>query len=165
MDNYTTIAMPSKKRIAMVAHDEQKDNLLDWAVFNSTMLIKHELYATGTTGKKLSEALNFPVHSFMSGPFGGDQQIGSFIVESNLDALIFFTDPLSSHPHDVDIKALLRIAVLWNIPIACNRSSADYIITSPLMVEEYARMVEKKLVYPSVDNKEIQNYIFSSWGD
>lgn len=145
-ESYNRISMPTQKRIALIAHDEQKDNLMDWAVFNSEYLTKHVLFATGTTGRKLSEALDFPVYSFLSGPMGGDQQIGAHIAESKLDALIFFTDPLSSHPHDVDIKALLRIAVLWNIPIACNRSTADFILTSDLMQGEYSRMIEKKLI-------------------
>ena len=159
--DYTTINMPEKKRIALVAHDEQKPNLLDWAKFNSTVLKENELFATGTTGKKLAEVLECPVTSFLSGPFGGDQQIGAQVVESKLDMLIFFTDPLSSHPHDVDIKALLRIAVLWNVPIACNRASADFMLTSVLMPKTYARMVENKLVgiNPAID------IAYTTWGN
>jgi methylglyoxal synthase len=115
--------------------------LLEWAAFNKESLKKHKLYATGTTGKIISEQLGLEVQSFQSGPLGGDSQIGSRIVEGMIDLLIFFWDPLESQPHDPDIKALLRLAVVWNIPIACNRASADFIFSSPLMNESYERII------------------------
>src|SRR5579863_281332 len=124
---------PEPKRIALVAHDDRKDDLLEWAVYNRDILADHTLFATGTTGRLLGEALDPPVTCFQSGPLGGDQQIGALIAAGDLDMLIFFWDPMSSHPHDADVKALVRIAVVWDIPIACNRTSADYLITSPLL--------------------------------
>ena len=124
---------PEPKRIALVAHDDRKDDLLEWAVYNRDILADHTLFATGTTGRLLGEALDLPVTCFQSGPLGGDQQIGALIAAGDLDMLIFFWDPMSSHPHDADVKALVRIAVVWDIPIACNRTSADYLITSPLL--------------------------------
>jgi methylglyoxal synthase len=128
---YTT--SPEPKRIALVAHDDRKGDLLEWAEYNRDILADHTLYATGTTGRLLGETLDLPVTCFQSGPLGGDQQIGALIASSRLDMLIFFWDPMSSQPHDSDVKALVRIAVVWNIPIACNRTSADYLITSPLL--------------------------------
>ncbi len=130
-----------KKRIALVAHDNKKQDLLDWAKWNKTLLTNHELYATGTTGKMLEEVLGTPVNKFQSGPLGGDQQIGAKISEGAIDFMIFFWDPLSPQPHDTDVKALLRIAVVWNIPIACNRASADFMISSTLMTGEYERLI------------------------
>lgn len=133
--------MGLRKRIALVAHDSKKPDLLEWALFNKLFLVQHELYATGTTGKLLEETLEADVHKLQSGPLGGDQQIGARIAEGGLDVLVFFWDPLQPVPHDPDVKALLRIAVVWNIPIACNRASADYIISSPLMSDAYQRSV------------------------
>jgi methylglyoxal synthase len=124
---------PEPKRIALVAHDDRKDDLLEWAEYNRDILADHILFATGTTGKLLSDRLDLPVTCFQSGPLGGDQQIGALIAADALDMLVFFWDPMSSQPHDSDVKALVRIAVVWNIPIACNRTSADYLITSPLL--------------------------------
>jgi methylglyoxal synthase len=129
------------RRIALVAHDNKKHELLDWARFNRAVLGSHELYATGTTGGLLEHQLGLEVTRFQSGPLGGDQQIGARIAEGEIDCLIFFWDPLGSHPHDPDVKALLRIAVVWNIPIACNRASADLIISSPLMSDDYVRQM------------------------
>ena len=131
----TNSTAPEQKRIALVAHDGKKDDLLEWAEHNRDLLAGHTLYATGTTGKLLSGALDVPVTRFLSGPLGGDQQIGALIALGELDMLIFFWDPMSSQPHDSDVKALVRLAVLWDIPIACNRTSADYLITSPLLSE------------------------------
>ncbi|MBC8015335.1 MAG: methylglyoxal synthase [Sporomusaceae bacterium] len=136
--------MPKFKNIAMIAHDNKKKDMLEWAEFNRDLLSKHNLFATGTTGQILADKLELDVYRFHSGPLGGDQQIGAKITVGELDFVIFFWDPLESQPHDVDVKALLRIAVVYNIPIACNRASADFIISSPLMSEEYERILAGK---------------------
>ncbi|MFT3682599.1 MAG: methylglyoxal synthase [Ferruginibacter sp.] len=130
-----------RKRIALVAHDHKKKDLIEWAKHNALMLSKHELVATGTTGKMLEEELDRPVKKLLSGPLGGDQQIGSMIAEGELDILIFFWDPMEAQPHDSDVKALLRLGVAWNILLACDRSTADFILTSPLMQEEYETII------------------------
>lgn len=134
-----TSTMNKKKRIGLIAHDFRKLDLLDWAEYNSDVLKNHELYGTGTTGGLISKKLDLKVHRFKSGPLGGDLQIGATIAEGKLDLLIFFWDPLQAQPHDVDVKALLRMAIVYNIPLACDRSSADFLITSPLMDESYER--------------------------
>ena len=128
-----------KKKIALVAHDGRKQDLLEWVKFNVGTLGEHELYATGTTGKVIAEETGLDVRRFRSGPLGGDMQLGAAIAENELDVLVFFWDPMTPHPHDVDVKALLRISVLYNIPTACNRSTADFVISSPLLKEDYVR--------------------------
>jgi methylglyoxal synthase len=133
--------MERDKKIALVAHDNKKRDLLEWAKFNRDLLAHHQIYATGTTGKILERELNIKIIKLKSGPLGGDQQIGAKIVENEIDFLIFFWDPLEPQPHDPDVKALLRMAVVWNIPIANNRSSADFMISSPLMDSPYDRLV------------------------
>ena len=135
-----------RKKIALIAHDNKKADLLDWVKSNRETLLKHELYATGT-GKILANELSREITVFVSGPLGGDQQIGSRIAEGCINFLIFFWDPLEPLPHDPDIKALLRLAVVWNIPVACNRTSADFIITSPLMASRYMRLLPDYATY------------------
>lgn len=136
-----SIQMREVKRIALIAHDNCKDDLLDWARYNRGTLAGHQLFATGTTGEVLGSELDLEITRFFSGPLGGDQQVGAGIAEGRIDFVIFFWDPLEPHPHDVDVKALLRIAVVYNIPIACTRASADFMLSSPLMREEYERLV------------------------
>jgi len=130
-----------RKRIALVAHDHKKPDMLEWAVYNKTTLAKHELISTGTTGKLLEETLDRPVKKLMSGPLGGDQQIGAMIAEGEIDMMIFFWDPMEAQPHDSDVKALLRLCVAWNIPMACDRSTADFVLTSKFMNEDYERTI------------------------
>src|SRR5271157_457633 len=135
------IVMKPDKKIALVAHDNKKRDLLEWAKFNRDLLAHHRVYATGTTGEILERELGFKIHRLQSGPLGGDQQIGAKIANNDVDFLIFFWDPLEPMPHDPDVKALLRMAVVWNIPIACDRASADFMISSPLMDGQYDRLV------------------------
>lgn len=143
-----------RKTIALVAHDNRKNDLVEWVSWNYEVVLKHDLVCTGTTGKIVeeeltrkikeedNEELQINITKLKSGPLGGDQQLGSLIVDSKIDCIIFFWDPMQPHPHDVDVKALLRIAVLYNIPMACNRASADYIISSPLIEKDYKRVVK-----------------------
>jgi methylglyoxal synthase len=135
------IAMEPDKKIALVAHDNKKQDLVEWAKFNRDLLAHHEVFATGTTGEMLERELGFGITKLQSGPLGGDQQVGAMIVNGEIDFLIFFWDPLEPMPHDPDVKALLRMAAVWNIPIACNRASADFMISSPLMDGKYSRLV------------------------
>ena len=133
--------MPVAKQVALVAHDHKKDDLLAWAVRHRDARAGHHLYATGTTGRLLSETLGLDVHRFQSGPLGGDQQLGARIAEGGIDVLLFFWDPLHAQPHDPDVKALLRIAVVWNVAVACNTTTADYLISSPFMAGSYERLL------------------------
>lgn len=142
-----TRKMLANKRIALVAHDYKKKDLIEWAYNNRTSLANHQLFATGTTGKMLEEKLNQPVIKLLSGPLGGDQQMGALIAEEKIDILIFFWDPMEAQPHDPDVKALLRLAVTWNIPTACDRATADFIFTSPLILKEYQAELEDYSIY------------------
>ena len=134
-------AVGRRKRIGLVAHDNKKRDLIEWARYNRPLLEIHDLVATGTTGTLLEDSLGVGIEKLQSGPLGGDQQLGALIAEGEIDLLVFFWDPLEPQPHDPDVKALLRIAVVWNIPIACNRASADFMISSPLMTSDYVRTV------------------------
>jgi len=144
--------MKESKTIALVAHDNMKQDLVEWAEFNYHTLLKHKLVCTGTTGRLVAEAISakagaslphgFEIVRLKSGPLGGDQQLGAMIAEGKIDTVIFFWDPMSPHPHDVDVKALLRIAVLYNIPMACNRSTADFLISSTILNKPYDPVVK-----------------------
>jgi methylglyoxal synthase len=149
--------MEAKKRIALIAHDNKKYELTEWAVHNRAVLSNHELFATGTTGVLVEESLKQKVTKFKSGPLGGDQQIGALIVEGKIDILIFFWDPMEALPHDPDIKALLRIGAVWNIPIACDRATADFIISSPLFHKPYERVLPDYEEYKKREIKKKYN--------
>jgi methylglyoxal synthase len=143
--------MKRVKKVALVAHDNKKAELLEWARFNVESLSSHSIFATGTTGRLLEEELGLKVHKLQSGPLGGDQQVGSKIADGEIDFLVFLWDPLAPMPHDPDVKALLRLSVVWNIPTACNRSTADFLISSPLMNDEYDRLLPEYDSYRSRD--------------
>ena len=143
----------ARKRIALVAHDNKKADLMAWVEHNRTVLSKHELIATGTTGKIIEEKIDRPVKKLMSGPMGGDQQRGAMIANGEIDMMFFFWDPMEAQPHDSDVKALLRLCVLWNIPMACDRATADFVITSPFMhgdydatIPDYSDYLNRKIV-------------------
>ena len=138
---FIPIPIGSRKRIALVAHDNKKKDLLEWALYNRNLLVQHELCATGTTGTLLELALDTKIQKLRSGPLGGDQQIGAKIAEGEVDLILFFWDPLEPQPHDPDVKALLRLAVVWNIPVTCNRATANFMISSPLMSSSYERIL------------------------
>lgn len=139
--------MKKKKKIALVAHDQRKEDLLAWVKYNAGVLSKHDLYATGTTGKIIAKKCGLDIFRLKSGPLGGDQQLGAMIADGDLDILIFLWNPMTLQPHDVDIKALLRMSVLYNIPVACNRSTADFIISSTLFSEEYQPVIKDYTTY------------------
>jgi methylglyoxal synthase len=136
-----SVTMERNKNIGLVAHDNKKPDLVEWAKFNRDLLAHHTIFATGTTGLMLEKELGFEIVKLQSGPLGGDQQIGARIADGEIDFLIFFWDPLEPMPHDPDVKALLRMAAVWNIPIACNRASADFMVSSPLMDAVYERLL------------------------
>ena len=159
------IAMSRKKKIALVAHDNKKEELFEWARSNCKLLAEHSLYATCATGQLLKSRLGLNVTHLESGPLGGDQQVGSRIAEGQIDFVIFFSDPLEPQPHDADVKALLRIAVVWNIPVACNRASADFIISSPLMSTVYERKVHDYSEYRALAVRGVEGHEFSSLDD
>ena len=142
---HNTFPMKRQKRIALLAHDNTKTDLVQWARDNKERLAHHELFATGSTGEALEDELGVEVRKLLSGPLGGDLQIGGKISEGDIDFLIFFLDPLTALSHNSDVQALLRMAVLWNIPVACDRASADFMITSPLMDEEYQRLLTEEI--------------------
>jgi methylglyoxal synthase len=153
--------MSRNKKISLVAHDKKKEELLEWAKFNRKVLADHSLFATDGTGQLLKSSLGLNVTRLESGPLGGDQQIGSRISEGQIDLVILFLDPLEAQPHDADVKALLRIAVLWNIPVACNRASADFIISTPLISAVYARNVPDYSKYRArLAVRELEGYEF-----
>lgn len=134
-----TERIAAHKNIALIAHDARKPDLLQWVQYNRETLAHHHLFATGTTGKQLREKTQLDIHLYKSGPLGGDQQVGAAIVEGEIDFMVFFWDPLEPQPHDPDVKALLRLAVLYDIPTASNRSTADFLISSRFMEEEYRK--------------------------
>lgn len=138
---YKEIISSSEKNIALVAHDNMKDLLIDWVEDNKEVLSRHKLCGTGTTARLIHEITGLKVEAFKSGPIGGDQQLGAKIVDGDIDFMVFFWDPLEAQPHDPDVKALLRIGVLYNIPIANNMSTADFLLNSKLMNSEYRRIV------------------------
>lgn len=140
-EHYHVKLVEKKKSIALIAHDNRKNDLIEWTKENKEKLNNHFLCGTGTTARLIEEATNLTIKKYKSGPLGGDQQIGSRIAEGSINFMIFFWDPLESQPHDPDVKALLRIAALYNIPIANNESTADFLFASPLMDQEYYRKI------------------------
>ena len=150
---FITLTIPVKKSIALIAHDSKKHELIEWCRANKDILAKHDLCGTGTTARMITDQTGLSVKGYNSGPLGGDQQLGSMIADGEISALIFFWDPMSAQPHDVDVKALLRIATLYNVPTAINRSSADFLISSPLfehddyqpVVKDYTSYIERVL--------------------
>lgn len=150
------VVVPKSKKIVLIAHDNKKPELLDWAKMHKRDLKNHSLYATGTTGKLIENEIGLKVVCFESGPLGGDMQAGAFITDGKLDLILFFWDPLAAQPHDPDVRALLRVAVVWNIPLACNRASADFIVTSPLFNEEFTKSISDFSSYKS--RKFLKNF-------
>lgn len=148
----TTRTIAVRKQIALVSHDHCKKSLLEWVAHNKDLLSQHEIYSTGTTGNLVQKETGINVHCLLSGPMGGDQEVGALIAEKTIDILIFFWDPLNAVPHDPDVKALLRLATVWNIPVATNRATADFLISSPLFgsevtiaIPDYERYLQRRL--------------------
>ena len=142
MVDFVEMTIKQQKRIALIAHDGKKDEIIKWCQANKDILSKHKLSGTGTTARMIADSVGLEIRGYNSGPLGGDQQIGAKIVEGNIDMVIFFSDPLAAQPHDPDVKALLRIAQVYDIPIANNKATADFLIKSSLMDEEYIHQVE-----------------------
>lgn len=155
MDKYIPFTIPRQKHIALIAHDHKKNNMIEWVQKNQDVLKCHFLCGTGTTARLISEKTNLPVTAYNSGPLGGDQQIGARIVEGRVDFVVFFWDPLEAQPHDPDVKALLRIAAVYDVPIAYNVATADFILASRYMDQEYERMV---LNYNTVINDRLAQF-------
>jgi methylglyoxal synthase len=153
---YKNVILPAAKSIALVAHDNRKKDLIAWCKHNSNELKKHKLYATGTTGSLIEQELGLPITKLISGPMGGDQQVGALITESKVNMLIFFWDPFEPLPHDPDVKALIRIAAVWNIPIACNQTSADFLIASPLFNQDVSYSIPD---YTAYMNKRVKSVV------
>jgi methylglyoxal synthase len=151
-DGSMKLDLQPRKRIGLVAHDNKKQDLVEWARYNRALLAQHDLVATGTTGTMLQRELELPVTLLQSGPLGGDLQVGAMIADGTIDFLVFFWDPLEPQPHDTDVKSLLRIGVVWNIPVACDRASADFMISSPLMTGSYERRIPD---YTAHNDREI----------
>jgi methylglyoxal synthase len=143
MNEVGIVEMDEVKRIALIAHDNRKQDLLDWASYNVETLKKHKLYATWGTGTLLEEELGLEVIKFKPGPLGGDQEVGSLIANNGVDILVFFWDPLEPMPHDPDVKALLRVAVVWNVVVVSDKATADFVVSSPFFEEKYPRLVRK----------------------
>ena len=141
-DNYLELTIGERKSIALIAHDGKKKELVEWVKSHEDILSKHDLCGTGTTARTITENTSLVVKGYNSGPLGGDQQIGARIVEGTVDFVVFFWDPLSAQPHDPDVRALLRIAVVYDIPIATNKATADFLVTSRLMSEKYQHRIE-----------------------
>lgn len=148
-----TRMLKEKKTIALVAHDHKKDELIEWVKKNKEVLMHHNLIATGTTGRMIAESLGVSVQRVLSGPLGGDQQLGAMIATEEIDVVIFFWDPMEAQPHDSDVKALLRLGVVWNIPMACCPATADFIINSPFMSQTYEAQIAD---YSRYLNRNIQ---------
>ena len=142
MEYEREVVIGKQKNIALIAHDNKKQDMLDWCKQNEEILKKHFLFGTGTTARMIAEQTELPIRGFNSGPLGGDQQIGARIVDGKIDIVIFFSDPLTAQPHDPDVKALLRITVLYDVPIAMNRATADFLLHSQLMNETYERRIQ-----------------------
>ncbi|WP_338636280.1 methylglyoxal synthase [Spirobacillus cienkowskii] len=144
---FKKVTIPNKKRIVLIAHDSKKKELIDWVNINCNKLSDHELYATGTSGRLIEKETGLKVTCFESGPLGGDMQAGAFITEGKLDLILFFWDPLESQPHDPDIRALLRIAVVWNVPLACNVATADFLVSSIYFSNSYTKTIKDFTTY------------------
>lgn len=154
--DYKSISLPASKSIALVAHDNMKKDLVAWCKAHKAALKNHTLYATGTTGTIIEQEAGLTIHKLISGPLGGDQQVGALITEGKVDCLIFLWDPFEPMPHDPDVKALLRIAAVWNIPVACNQISADFLVASPLFNNSCNRNIPDYAAYMAKRSGRVQ---------